>query len=359
MYDKPPPAFRRATLAEKHDLFTRLAPELPIFPAGIAPPPPGSSVHSAQATLLTEIIDEIGASGDGAAAAPTGMPPPLPHAASEEAPLVSPPRVVRRGGRGGRAAASGVESSRESAAAAQSALLSTLPLAALDAASVLGPSHTSPLSPPAPPSPLDAAPQTLRARPGRPAVLVSSTSWTEDEDFGLLLDALVALDGAVSAPARARDYPDFLVLVTGKGPQRAAYEARIARLRLRRVAIRTLWLSPADYPTLLGCADVGICLHTSTSGLDLPMKVVDMFGAGLPVAAVAFDCLSELVRHDVNGLVFHDAAQLTEQLLALFDGFPDDPSAQLLERLRRGVRRFQAERWHDNWLKHAWPVLAE
>jgi beta-1,4-mannosyltransferase len=225
---------------------------------------------------------------------------------------------------------------------------------AVDALAYLGPTHEAAASPPRPHAASTsevAVGVTLRQRRDRPAVLVSSTSWTEDEDFGILLEALISLDAA--ACARPDAFPDFLVLVTGKGPQKTFYEARMRELRLRRVAVRTLWLAPRDYPLLLGCADLGVCLHTSTSGLDLPMKVVDMFGAGAPVCAVNFSCLSELVKHDVNGLVFTNAHQLSEQLQALFEGFPGDPSLRLLERLRRGVRQFQAERWQDNWTKNA------
>lgn len=182
---------------------------------------------------------------------------------------------------------------------------------------------------------------------GRPALIVSSTSWTEDEDFGILLEALIELDK--EAVAKPSEYPNFLVVVTGKGPMRTFYEARMAELKLQRVQVRTLWLSTADYPLMLGSADLGVCLHVSTSGLDLPMKVVDMFGAGIPVCAVSFSCLNELVKHDVNGLVFHNPAQLAEQLKALFEGFPAAPSSQLLTRLRSGVAEFQLNRWQDNW----------
>ncbi|GLT59712.1 hypothetical protein SLA2020_325170 [Shorea laevis] len=90
----------------------------------------------------------------------------------------------------------------------------------------------------------------------RPALIVSSTSWTPDEDFGILLEAAVML----------------LFIITGKGPEKEKYGEKIRRLNLKFVAFCTMWLSAEDYPLLLGSADLGVCLHTSSSGLDLPMK---------------------------------------------------------------------------------------
>ena len=117
-------------------------------------------------------------------------------------------------------------------------------------------------------------------------MIVSATSWTEDEDFSMLLVALQELNllltthstsTTTSTSIAVEGCDRIVVVVTGKGPLKAEFENSVLHLRSRglldRVAIRTAWLSSNDYSLLLRCADLGICLHTSTSGLDLPMKV--------------------------------------------------------------------------------------
>eukprot|EP00906_Rhabdomonas_costata_P008111 RCo011576 len=109
------------------------------------------------------------------------------------------------------------------------------------------------------------------------ALVVSSTSWTPDEDFGVLLDAFQIYDR--ETVVRPTELPRLWAVITGDGPLRGFYEEQIAGLGLRRTFIRTAFLRDLqDYAILLASAHLGLSLHTSSSGIDLPMKVVDMFG---------------------------------------------------------------------------------
>ncbi|KAJ1975907.1 mannosyltransferase [Dimargaris verticillata] len=191
-------------------------------------------------------------------------------------------------------------------------------------------------------------------RPNRPQVLVSSTSWTPDEDFGILLKAAQQYDQECRRRSQGDRPPNLLILITGRGPQRAYYESVITDLALKHVCLVTLWLAAEDYPRLLGAADLGISLHQSSSGMDLPMKVVDMFGCGLPVCALDFACLDELVQHQVNGWVFHSSNDLVTQWLELFSAAPiADCIENPLSRARRQLLGYQSTRWPTYWRTQA------
>lgn len=190
-------------------------------------------------------------------------------------------------------------------------------------------------------------------RPDRPALLVSGTSWTEDEDFSMLLEALEAYDAKKASGDRG--LPDLFCVITGKGPMKDHYLAKIQAKPLAHVRFLAPWLSAGDYPKLLGAADLGVCLHTSSSKLDLPMKVVDMFGCGVPVCAVDYYCIRELVKPGETGLVFQTSGELCNQLCDLLRGFPE--TTPLLKSMRENVRRWQTVRWDDNWTKVALPTF--
>uniref|UniRef100_A0ABI7W9G9 Chitobiosyldiphosphodolichol beta-mannosyltransferase n=1 Tax=Felis catus TaxID=9685 RepID=A0ABI7W9G9_FELCA len=152
---------------------------------------------------------------------------------------------------------------------------------------------------------------------GRPALLVSSTSWTEDEDFSILLAALEKFEQLI---LDGESLPSLVCVITGS-------------------------------------ADLGVCLHKSSSGLDLPMKVVDMFGCCLPVCAVNFQCLHELVKHDENGLVFEGSEELAAQLQMLFSAFPD-PTGKLSQ-FRQNLRESEQLRWDESWKQTVLPLVMD
>lgn len=178
-------------------------------------------------------------------------------------------------------------------------------------------------------------------------LLVSSTSWTPDEDFSLFLSAMVAY--SERATTTDKSLPYILAVITGKGPQKERYLRDIRALtqanKLSHVTITTAWLNLPDYASLLGAADLGISLHKSTSGVDLPMKVVDMFGAGLPVAGYsAYESWPELVKEGVNGRGFETGEELGELLVELFG-----TEGRALGALREGAVREGGRRWDDEW----------
>jgi beta-1,4-mannosyltransferase len=187
-------------------------------------------------------------------------------------------------------------------------------------------------------------------------LVVCPTSWTPDEDFDLLLEALERAERNLAAAGYAS--PSLAVLLTGRGALRATFEQRAARRSFKAIAVRTAWLEPADYPTAIGMADLGLCLHQSSSGLDLPMKLADLRGAGVPVAAYDYaPVLGEVMTTGREGITFRDPGDLA----ALFVGVATRslPADSPLARSRAWLAQNPPERWETQWQAAARKVLIE
>uniref|UniRef100_A0A8B9IYE5 Chitobiosyldiphosphodolichol beta-mannosyltransferase n=1 Tax=Amazona collaria TaxID=241587 RepID=A0A8B9IYE5_9PSIT len=198
----------------------------------------------------------------------------------------------------------------------------------------------------------------------RPALLISSTSWTGVETERVISNYLSALNSFYLTSPGYEQYvsegvklPPLVCVITGKGPLKDYYSGLINKLHFKHIQICTPWLEAEDYPLLLGSADLGVCLHKSSSGLDLPMKVVDMFGCCLPVCAIHFECLHELVKHNENGLIFRDSDELAAQLKMLFLEFPTLEGK--LHSFRKNLRACKQLRWDESWDQTVLPLLGQ
>lgn len=190
----------------------------------------------------------------------------------------------------------------------------------------------------------------------QPAVVISPTSWTRDEALDLVMSAADCLEQMWSDDGPA---DGLVIVVSGEGSGRAAFEAQVRTRTPRRVRIVTTFVSADDYPSLVAAADAGLSLHRSSSGLDLPMKICDMFGAGLPVCALDYGpTLRELVTPDRNAVVFQDATELASCLDRWFCAWPQRSDAW--QRLHAGAADVAAgPRWTDGWRREARALIVE
>lgn len=176
---------------------------------------------------------------------------------------------------------------------------------------------------------------------GTRLLVVCPCGWTADEDTGLLLDAL----------EMARHAP-LTLFITGDGPLRESFDSRIDELRRQGLDIRTGFLPVPEYEALLRRADIGVSVHRSSSGVDLAMKVVDLFSAGAPVCALDYGgSLPEQVRDGETGYLFREAPELARILTML------GADQSKLVRARERVRAEWRITWADEWSRVALPVL--
>lgn len=201
-------------------------------------------------------------------------------------------------------------------------------------------------------------------------LVVCPTSWTAADDFDLLLEALERAERSLARPVGARGAspgtpaahpvspagPLLALTLTGRGDLREAFEARAARRQLTHLAVRTIWLEAEDYPAWIGMADLGLCLHQSSSGLDLPKQLADFRGAGVPVASLDYaPVLGEVLTSGHEGVTFRDPGELADLLVRLAAGGILFGSP--LERTKIWLSEHPAERWDDHWPATAGRVL--
>ncbi len=178
-------------------------------------------------------------------------------------------------------------------------------------------------------------------------LFVTATSWTRDENLDLLLDAAAELDRSLADSDAAPT-----VVACGEGPARARFEARLRETPLARVRVQTEFLPWSDYALLLATADLGVSLHISSSAVDLPMKISDMIGCGLPVCAYDYgDAIRELIREGDNGYLFRSATELAGYWREVCQG------RRFRQELSLPTPGGAQSEWQSNWNEVARPIF--
>jgi beta-1,4-mannosyltransferase len=116
-------------------------------------------------------------------------------------------------------------------------------------------------------------------------------------------------------------------------------------------------MADVDSRVAIAKADAGLCLHQSASGLDLPLVLSDLLGAGVPACVYDYaPVLTEVLTNGHEGVRFGEPGELTTLFVAVAtrDASPDSP----LARSRAWLASNHPETWEDHWQQAMAPVLS-
>jgi 1,2-diacylglycerol 3-alpha-glucosyltransferase len=177
-------------------------------------------------------------------------------------------------------------------------------------------------------APIDSRPDA--GWPAESLVVAALGRLAREKNLDLLVDAF--------AVAASRE-PKLRLLVVGGGPLEASLRKRVERAG---VAARVQFAGKQPHDVALGMlagADLfAFASQTETQGLVL----AEALACGLPVVTLDGPGVADSVRHEIDGLVVHDAAALSGGLGALAEDA--GRRRKMAAAAREGAERFAAER---------------
>lgn len=174
----------------------------------------------------------------------------------------------------------------------------------------------------------------------RPLLLLSSSSFTIDDDYETLLNALKQYEERNNAKK-------IVLVMSGHGPEKEYWQKKFEQTHFDHINVLFKWFEPAKYPLMVACADYGICMHKSTSGVDLPIKILDLQSCKIPVIAYAYSpTIKELVIENKNGYLFNTSSELADILVRITS-----------KNKRNFEWTFDDRDWKTEWKRNFYKVL--
>ena len=190
--------------------------------------------------------------------------------------------------------------------------------------------------------------------------IVCPTSWTEDEDFDVVIDAVMRLEERIRGWEAGESRPAFPG--SGDSGDRRRRAARGVRAALRRPAgatdsaaralARARGLSARRRQRRSGSVPPSLLVGPRHPDEDCRSVRRRRAGAARSTTARAWPSACATAT---TVCCSRTARQLADVLFDLFETFPADQTA--LERLRTGARKLAQPTWEEGWTREARPVL--